>query len=256
MIDSKAVVSGAARIGVNVRIGPFAIIEDDVEIGDNCEIRSHAVIASGSTIGKNVRVHAGAVIGTEPQDLKFTDTRTTVIIGDDTVIREYATINRGTDATGTTIVGKNNLIMSYCHVAHDCIIGNNVVISNATQIGGHVELEDWVILGGLAKIHQFCKIGRHSFVGADVKVTKDVPPYVLLGKNPPVIEGVNKIGLKRRDFSSESVSEIDEFYDIVLRQGFNTSDGLREAKSNGMYESEHIKAAVDFIENSKRGIYR
>jgi len=256
MIDSRAVVSGDAQIGNNVHIGPFAIIEGNTVIGDNCQIRSHAVIASGTTLGRNVRVHSSAVIGTEPQDLKFKDTPTTVVIGDDTVIREFATVNRGTEASGTTLVGKNTLIMTYCHVAHDCIVGNNVVMSNATQLGGHVEIEDWVTLGGVTKVHQFCKVGAHVMVGADVKVVKDVPPFILLGKNPPVIEGVNKIGLKRRGFSSEDISAIDGFYDILLRQGLNTTDGIKKALEADLAKNPYNRQAIDFIESSNRGIHR
>lgn len=255
MIDSRAVVSGDAQIGNNVTIGPFAIIEAGTVIGDGCEIRSHAVIAKGTTLGKNVRIHSHAVLGTEPQDLKFKDAPTTVVIGDDTVIREFATVNRGTEASGTTIVGKNSLIMTYCHIAHDCIVGSNIVMANATQLGGHVEIEDWVVLGGVTKVHQFCKVGAHAMVGADVKVVKDVPPFTLIGKNPPVVEGINRIGLKRRGFTPEEITSIDKAYDTILRSGFNTSDGVKKVKELGI-ANDKVASIVDFIEASKRGIYR
>jgi UDP-N-acetylglucosamine acyltransferase len=256
MIDSRAVVSGDAQIGNNVDIGPYAIIEPGTVVGDDCEIRSHAVIARGTIIGKGVKVHSHAVLGTEPQDLKFKDTPTTVVIGDHTVIREFATVNRGTEASGTTIVGKDCLIMTYCHVAHDCVIGNNVVMANATQLGGHVEIGDWVVLGGVTKVHQFCRVGDHSMVGADVKIVKDVSPFTLVGKNPPVVEGINKIGLKRRGFTNEEIIIIDRFYDTLLRKGLNTTDGLEQIKKTGDYSNRYVKQIIEFIESSKRGIHR
>ncbi|MFA5511499.1 MAG: acyl-ACP--UDP-N-acetylglucosamine O-acyltransferase, partial [Candidatus Kapaibacterium sp.] len=153
-IHNTSIVSSKAKIGVNVNVGPYSIIEDDVEIGDNCEIRSNVIIANGARIGRNCKLFSGAVISTEPQDLKFDGEPTYVNIGDNTVIREFATINRGTKETGLTTIGSDCLIMTYCHVAHDCRIGDNVIISNVTQLAGHVTIEDWVVMGGVAKVHQ------------------------------------------------------------------------------------------------------
>ncbi len=254
-IHPAAIVSDKAVIGDNVRIGPYAIVEDDVRIGDGCEIRAHAYIAGGVTMGKNNRIFANAVLGTEPQDLKFTGIRTEVIIGDNNTIREFATINRGTEATKKTVVGSNNLIMTYCHIAHDNVIGNNVVIANASQLGGHVTIEDWAILGGVAKVHQFCTVGCHTMIGADVKIVKDVPPYVLIGKEPAKVEGINAIGLKRRGFSPETIKAIDEFYDVLLRSGLNTSDGLKKYLERDEICDE-VRHCIEFAEQSKRGIYR
>lgn len=255
MIHKTAIVSPKAKIGDDVTIGPFSIIEDDVEIGNNTEIRSSAVIANGARLGQNVRVFTGAVISTEPQDLKFKGEETHVIIGDGSTIREYASINKGTIESGVTKVGKNSLIMAYSHIAHDCIIGDNVVMSNAVQLGGHVIIEDWVTLGGVSKIHQFCHIGCHSMIGADVKVVKDVPPYTLIGREPAQVEGINKIGLRRRGFPSELILEIEQFYDTILFSGYNNRDGIKKFLERESV-SDEVKHCIEFIANSTRGIYR
>lgn len=255
LIHNTAIVSEKAIIGDNVKIGAYTIIEDDVVIGDNCEIRSSAVIANGARIGKNCRIFAGAIISTEPQDLKFTGETTFAKIGDNTVVREFATINRGTLETGETTVGSNCLIMSYCHVAHDCRVGDNVIISNVTQLAGHVTIEDWVVLGGAAKIHQFCKVGKHSMVGADCKVVKDVAPFTLVDRKPAQVEGINKVGLRRRGFSPQVIQEIEQFYDTILFSGFNNRDGISKFTERPVI-SDEVKYCISFIENSVRGIHR
>ncbi len=250
-----AIVSDKAKIGKNVKIGHYSIIEDDVEIGDNTEIRSHVVIADGARIGKDVRIHPCAVIATEPQDLKFGGEKTLAIIGDRTVIREYASVNRGTKESGKAEVGSDCLLMAYVHVAHDCKVGDNVVLSNLTHLGGHVTIEDWVVTGGYVKLHQFCKIGRHAFIGADAKIVKDVPPYTLMGNNPVKVAGVNKIGLKRREFTTEQINELNNFYRILLNSGLNTKDGVKKYLEERKPTKE-IENCIDFIKNSDRGIYR
>jgi UDP-N-acetylglucosamine acyltransferase len=255
LIHNTAIVSPKADIGINVSIGPFTIIEDDVVIGNDCEIRSSAIIANGSRIGNNVKIYAGAVISTEPQDLKFEGEPTLTVIGDNTVIREYATINRGTKETGATIVGKNCLIMSYCHVAHDCRVADNVIISNITQLAGHVTIEEWVVLGGAAKIHQFCRVGKHSMVGADCKVVKDVAPFTLVDRKPAQVEGVNKVGLRRRGFEASVIQEIEQFYDTILFSGFNNRDGITKFQERAKI-CDDVKYCINFIENSVRGIHR
>ncbi len=254
-IHKSAIVSDKAIIGKNVKIGANTIIEDDVVIGDNCEIRSNVVIANGARIGNNNLIAYGAIIATEPQDLKFEGEKTNVLIGDNNVIREYVTINRGTKATGKTVVGNNCFIMAYSHVAHDCVIGNNVIMANVTQLAGHVHLDDWVITGGVVKIHQFCKVGDHVMVGADVKLTKDVPPFVLIASEPPKIQGINKIGLRRRGFPSELIREIDDFYKTILYSGLNVQDGIKKFLERDNI-SDEIKMCINFIQNSERGIYR
>lgn len=255
LIHSTAIVSPKAQIGSNVAIGPFSIIEDDVVIGDNTEIRAHCHIASGSRIGNEVRIYTGAIIGTEPQDLKFDGEMTYVYVGDRTLIREYATINRGTHSTGKTTVGSDCMIMAYCHIAHDCTVGSNVIMSNVTQLAGHVHVDDWVVLGGVVKIHQFCKVGKHAMVGADCKIVKDVPPFTLVGRTPPQIEGVNKVGLRRRGFAPEAIQDIEIFYDTLLFSGFNNKDGIAKFLERGTPVDE-VNECIEFITNSTRGIHR
>lgn len=254
-IHSSAIISNKAEIGNNVKIGSNVVIEDDVVIGDNCELRSGAIIANGARIGNNVKIFSYAIISAEPQDLKYNNEKTYVYIGDNTVVREFATINRGTDATGKTVVGSDCLIMTYCHVAHDCHLGNNIIMSNAVQLGGHVEIEDWVVLGGVAKIHQFCKVGKHSMVGADTKIVKDVAPYTLVDRKPAQVEGINKIGLKRRGYSPELIKEIELFYDTILFSGYNNKDGINQFLKREII-SDEVKHCIDFIQNSVRGIHR
>ncbi|MDA3844700.1 MAG: acyl-ACP--UDP-N-acetylglucosamine O-acyltransferase [Candidatus Kapabacteria bacterium] len=257
-IHPTAIVSSKAKLGENVSVGAFTIIEDDVIIADNTEIRSSVVLANGTRIGKDCRIHSGVVIATEPQDLKFKNEPTLAVIGDRTVLREYVTINRGTTASGKAVVGSDCLIMAYAHVAHDCVLGNHIIMANACQLAGHVELEDWVILGGVVKVHQFCKVGAHAMIGGDVKLAKDVAPYLLVGTIPPKVDGVNKIGLLRRGFSRDQINEIVHFYDIVLHSGLNTGDGIEKYRSecsDGVIP-DYIKVGLDFINNSDRGIYR
>lgn len=253
MIHETAIVSKNAKIGNNVKIGPHSVISDDVIIGDNCEIANGVIIDNGARISNNVRIFSYASISTEPQDLKYANEKTEVYIGENTVIREFATINRATTHSWKTIVGKNCLIMTYCHVAHDCIVGDNVIMSNATQLGGHVTIQDWVILGGVTKVHQFCTVGKHSMVGADVKVVKDVPPFTLIGRNPAQVEGVNKIGLKRRGFSDEVVKAIDRFYFELIFSGKSNKEVLALYSND---EHSEILDCVNFIKDSKRGIHR
>jgi len=254
-IHPTAIVSDKAVLGNNVKVGAFTIIEDNVEIGDNVEIRSSVVIANGARIGKNCKIFSNAIISTEPQDLKYDNETTFAIIGENTVVREYATINRGTTATGKTQVGNNCLLMAYTHVAHDSRVGNDVIISNLTHLAGHVEIEDWVILGGVVKVHQFCKIGKHAMVGADVKVVKDIPPYTLIGRTPPRVEGVNKVGLRRRGFSQELIQEIEKFYDTILFSGMNNRDGIAKFQERESISKE-VLDCIEFIRNSTRGILR
>ncbi|MES2767190.1 MAG: acyl-ACP--UDP-N-acetylglucosamine O-acyltransferase [Bacteroidota bacterium] len=251
----SAVISPNAKIGENVAIGPFSLVEDDVEIGDGTHIYSNVVIGNGARIGKECKIFPGAVIAMEPQDLKFKGEKTLAIIGDRTTIRECVTINRGTTFSGEARIGSDCLIMAYCHVAHDCVIGDHVVMGNGCQLAGHVTIHDWAILGGMAHVHQFCTVGKHTMIGATVLLTKDVAPYALTGRDPIRVMGINKIGLRRRGFSYDDIDAIDAFYQTVFFSSLNTTDGIERFKSEHDI-SPLVQECIDFIENSKRGVYR
>lgn len=254
LIHPTAIVSPKARIGTGVKIGPFTVIEDDVEIGNDVELRSHVVLSNGARIGNKCLIHSCCIISTEPQDLKYANEPTLAVIGENTVLREYVTINRGTIETGSARVGSDCLLMAYCHVAHDCRVADKVVMSNLVQLAGHVHIEEQVWLGGAVKIHQFCNLGAHSYIGADLKVVKDVPPYTLVARDPGKVEGINIIGLRRRGFTNEKIREISDFYKHILHSGMNVSDGIKSYKSH--YDiSPEIKHCIEFIESSNRGIY-
>lgn len=246
-------ISPKAKIGSNVTIGDFTVIKDDVVIGNNVEIGSNVIVDDGARISDNVKLHHGAVVSTIPQDLKYSGEISTLEIGENTVVREYATLNRGTAASGKTIVGKNCLLMAYSHVAHDCRVGDNVVIANCGTLGGHVEVDDWVIVGGIVAVHQFVKIGEHSILAGFTKAVKDIPPYIMAGDNPMKFEGLNVIGLKRRGFTSEQIDGIKEFYKMLYKSGLNISDAVNKIKGELSLTPERSKI-LDFISRSTRGI--
>jgi UDP-N-acetylglucosamine acyltransferase len=250
-----AIISNKAKIGDNVKIGAYSIIEDDVEIGDNTEIYSHSIIANGARIGSHCRIFYHTVISAEPQDLKYNNEPTLAIIGDRNCIREFTSIHRGT-TTGKTVIGNDNLIMAYCHIAHDCRLGSNNIMSNTSQFAGHVHAGDWIVFGAFAKVHQFCSIGSHAMVGADIKCVKDIAPYTLIGKIPPKTEGINKIGLRRRGFAKELIDEIDYFYKCVLFSGLNTTDGIKKYLESNANVPDEIMNCINFINTSNKGIYR
>ena len=254
-IHPSAIVSDSAQIGDNVTIGPFALIEDDVIVGDDCEIKSSAVLAEGTVLGKGVRIFHGAVIGTVPQDLKFGGEKTKAIIGDGTTIREYVTFNRGTEYHNRTECGKNCLIMAYAHVAHDCLLGNNVIMANSVNLAGHIEIGDHAILGGMLPIHQFVKIGAHAMVGGGYRVPMDIIPYSLSGGYPMKIVGVNKIGLSRRGFSPESIKIITDVFKILFFSKMNTSQAVEKVKAE-FENKDEVKVILDFIESSTRGLVK
>jgi UDP-N-acetylglucosamine acyltransferase len=254
-IDPRAVVSPKARLGTNVSIGPFSIVEDTAEIGDGTTVAANALVARGARIGKDCRVHHGAVIGHEPQDLKYAGELTTCEIGDRTTVREYAVLHRGTGEGGRTIIGNDNFLMAYTHVAHDCTLGDHVILSNAAMLAGHVQIEDWVIIGGITPVHQFVSIGQHSMIGGGLRVSKDIPPYVLAGNEPLNFEGPNSIGLRRRGFTPEAIDAIDRAYTLVYRSRLNVSQAVAKIKEDaslaGVREVQNI---LEFIARSKRGI--
>lgn len=253
LIHPAAIVSPEADLAPDVTVGPGAIIEDDVVIGSGCIIDSCAKIASGARLGENVKVAHGAAVGTEPQDIKFAGEKTILIVGDNTVIREYATLNRGTAVRNQTVIGKNCLFMAYTHVAHDCIIGDNVILSNVVQLGGHVEIGDYAILGGLTGVHQFVKIGRHAMVGGGLGVAQDLCPFALVAGDPPRIAALNKVGLKRRDFSSEEIATLGEAFKLLFFSELNTTQAVERIKA----EVEQIPSVVeilDFVASCSRGL--
>jgi len=246
-------ISTKAKIGANVVVGDFTVIKDDVEIGNNVKIGSNIIIDNGARISDNVKLHHGAVISTIPQDMKFGGEVTTLEIGENTVVREYATLNRGTKASGKTIVGKNCLLMAYAHVAHDCRVGNNVIIANCGNLGGHVEVDDWAIVGGIVAVHQYVKIGTHSIIAGFTKAVKDIPPYIMAGDNPMKFAGLNVIGLKRRGFTPDQIDGIRECYKLLYKSGLNISDAIQNIKEE-LPKTEEINIILSFISKSTRGI--
>lgn len=244
-----------AKIGENVIIEPFATVHRDVEIGDGSWIGPTAVLWDGARIGKNVKVFPGASISSIPQDLKFAGEKTETIIGDNTVIRECVTISRGTADKYRTEIGKNCLLMAYVHIAHDCIIGNNCIFANAVQVAGHVTIDDWAIIGGASALHQFVKVGAHVMVSGGSLVRKDIPPYTKAAREPLTYAGVNSIGLRRRGFAPEKISEIQEIYRYIFLKGMNNSKAV-EVVEREMAESQERNEILGFIKSSDRGIMK
>jgi UDP-N-acetylglucosamine acyltransferase len=244
-----------AKIGNQVEIGPFTTIYGDVEIGDNSWIGPNVTIMDGARIGRNCHIFPGAVISGIPQDLKFQGEITTAEIGDNSTIREYVTVNRGTKSKGKTVLGDNCLVQSYVHIAHDCAIGNNCILSGYVGLGGEVVIEDWAILGGGSLVHQFVRIGCHVMVQGGCKVIKDVPPYILAGRDPVAYAGLNLVGLRRRSFTSEKIQELQEIYRTLYQKGLNNSDALRniEASFPQSVERDHV---MEFVHGSERGIIK
>ena len=253
-IHQFAVVHPDAKIGENVIIGPFVTIDSNVEIGDGTIIDSGAVVRSGARIGKNCHIHANAVVGDVPQDLKFQGEDTLAIIGDNTTIREFVTIHRGTASKGKTVVGSHCLIMAYCHVAHDCVVGDHVIMSNSAQLAGEVVAGDWAIIGGGALVHQFTQIGCHVMIQGGALVNKDIPPYCMAARYPIAYEGVNKVGLHRRGYTSEQIDAIADVYRAIYDSGLNITQSLEVAGQ--LPESSERDTIIDFVRASKRGIVR
>ena len=252
-IHPTAIISPKAQLGQDISIGPYTIIEDDVKIGNGTCIGNHNTICSGTTIGNNCIIYHNTSIGEAPQDLKYEDEKTLTLIGDSVLIRESVTINRGTKAFGKTIIGNNVLLMASVHIGHDCIVGNNTIMANLSTLGGHVEIGDWVNLGGGVMVHQFVKIGTQSMIGGGFRVVQDVPPYIIAAGEPLRFAGINKIGLKRRDFSKESRDQIKRAYKIYFISKLNRGEALKKIKSE-FSEYEEAQKLVKFIENSDRGI--
>jgi UDP-N-acetylglucosamine acyltransferase len=255
MKQPLAYIDPEAKIADNVVIEPFVTIDKNVVIGAGSRIRSNAVILAGTRIGENCTVFPGAVIGAEPQDLKFKGEDSLVIIGNNTTIRECATVHRGTASRGRTIIGDNCLIMAYCHVAHDCILCNNIIMSNSTQLAGEVEVADYAVIGGGTLVHQFTHIGKHTMIQGGSKVTKDIPPFVTVGREPITYAGINSIGLRRRGYTNEQINNVQDIYRLIYNSGLNISDAIAKIESEFPATAERDEILL-FVRNSARGIIK
>jgi UDP-N-acetylglucosamine acyltransferase len=256
VIDPRAIVSPQAQLAADVDVGPFSIIGPDVRIGPGTVVGPHAVITGQTTIGANNHIYQFASLGDAPQDKKYAGEPTRLEIGDRNVFRESCTMNRGTTHDkGVTRIGDDNLFMAYSHVAHDCLVGSNTVFANCASLAGHVEIGDWVILGGLSAVHQHCKIGAHGFLAGGAIVTRDVPPYVMVAGNPSAPHMVNSEGLKRRGFTDEQVRSVREAYRLVYRSDLKLSEALERLEPSAR-EQPALRLFVDFIRGSTRSIIR
>ena len=252
-VHSTAIVDPNAKLGDDVKIGPFSVIEAGVSIGDRTTVGNNVTISSGTHVGKDCKIFHSASIGAIPQDLKYNNEETFLYIGDRTVIREFVSINKGTSALGKTEIGSDCLLMASVHVAHDCIVGNNVIMSNLTTLGGHVNIDDWAILSGGVLVHQFCNISKHAFIGAGALVTQDVPPFILAAGSPVEYSGINSVGLKRRGFSIDDRKELKNIYKMYFRSKNNRKENLSKIKKE-LASLKYTDLIVEFIENSERGI--
>lgn len=248
-------IAHSAQIGKDVTIGPFCYVDDGVVIGDGCTLYPHVTILKGTTIGKGCTIFPGAVLGAIPQDLKFNGEESTLEVGDYVTIREHCTLNRGTAYSGVTKIGDKCMLMAYVHIAHDCILGNNVIMSNAVNLAGHVEIGDYAILGGMVAVHQFSKIGQYSMIGGAVKVRKDVPPFIKADRDPISFVGINSIGLKRNGFAQHRINRIKDIYHHIFVKHTNLTKALSEIQSK-FDPSEDLKEILRFIKTSDRGMVR
>ena len=256
MIHSTAIISDSAIIAENVEIGPYSVIGDHVEIAGGTRVDSHVVINGPTKIGEDNHIYQFASIGDDPQDKKYADEPTSLSIGDRNTIREFCTISRGTTQDiGETVVGDDNWIMAYCHIAHDCVVGNQTIMANNTTLAGHVHLDDWVICGGFTGIHQFCHIGAHAFLGMYSGVNRDVPAYTLASGQPAVPKGINSEGLKRRDFSVDQIRNIKNAYRLVYRKGLKLSEAIDEIAAV-VEEQQELLPFLESLRSSERGIIR
>jgi len=253
VIHPTALISPDAQIGEGVRVGPYAIIGEQCVVGDGCQIDPRATLERNVTLAPNVRIGIGSVIGGDPQDLKFGGEETFVEIGEGTVVREYATINRATAQSYRTTVGRNCLIMSYVHLAHDCHVGSHVIISNGSQFAGHVTIEDRVNVSGLCTVHQFVTIGQYSFISGGCPVRQSVPPFVLAAGHPMRLYGLNKVGLKRNGFSPETVLELKRAYRLLFRSGLKMSDAIERAATE-LAPIPEVRMMLDFMQRGGRGV--
>ncbi len=256
MIHSSAIIDSTAEIDQNVTIGPYSVIGENVRIGSGTSVGPHVVIGKNTFIGCDNKLFQFSSIGEDPQDKKYSKEDTSLIIGDKNIVREFSTIHRGTfQDNSITKIGNGNLLMAYTHVAHDCLVGNEIIMANASSLGGHVQVNDYAILGGFSIIHQFCRVGHYSFSAMGSVISKDIPPYVMVSGHPAKPHGLNSEGLKRKGFSSEQILEIKSAYKILYQSNLRLEDAIQELKSN-FASSTDINILIDFLLSNKRSIVR
>ena len=252
-IHSTAIVAPDVRLGADVDIGPFAVIGVDCTLGDGCTIAARATLERHVRLADNVKIGTGSIIGGDPQDLKFRGEVTTVEIGENSIVREYSTINRGTSQSMRTTVGRDTFIMSYVHLAHDCHVGDGVILANGVQLAGHVTIEDRASLGGMTAVHQFVRIGSHSFIGGMSRVVKDIPPFLKAVGNPVKLYGLNSVGLQRHGFDAGVIRELKRAYRLLFRSELNVSQALERAQTE-LEQYPEVKQFLAFVDNSQRGV--
>ena len=253
LVPPTAIIDPDANVGSGVVVGPYAIIGPGVVVGKGTVLGPHVLVERDTTLGEQCQLAKGAVVGSDPQDLKYEGEPSRLVVGDRTVVREYATLNRGTRASGRTVVGSDCLIMAYAHVAHDCEIGNHVVLSNAVNMGGHVVIEDWAMVGGLTAIHQFVRIGAHSFCGGGSRVPQDIPPYLRVAGNPVKLYGLNKVGLERRGVSDEVKQALKQTYQVLFQSKLTLTKALDIAEKE-VEQIPEVRHLLTFIRSSERGV--
>ena len=256
-IHPAALVDPGAEIAGNVSIGPFTVIEGNVKIGEGSRIASHVVIRSGSVLGKNNRIYQFSSIGESPQHTAYRGENTSLMIGDDNIIRENCTLSRGTpDGQGETVIGNRNFLMAYSHIAHDCVLGNHTIFANGASLAGHVEVGDWAILGGFSLIHQFCRVGAHCITGIGTVCLKDAPPFTVVSGNSASTFGINYKGLQRRNFTADNIANLKRAYRCVYRSNLDLGTALRELEQRGLMNDPHVAHFARFHQNSERGVIR
>jgi len=250
-----AIIHPRARLACSVTIGPYTVIEEGVELGEDCEVMSHVVLGGPTQIGKGNRIFPWASVGLEPQDMKYGGEPTRLEVGDGNIFREFVTVHRGTaGGGGVTRIGNHNLLMAYVHIAHDCVLGHNIVMANGASLAGHVEIGDYAMVGAFCGIHQFCRIGAYSFLGSYTAVNKDILPYSKTSApRPMAVLGANRVGLERRGLRKEDIDELEAAFRLLSRSKLNTTQALEAIESRGL-GSEHVRALVEFIRTSERGV--
>lgn len=257
MIHPTAIVDPKAEIAEGVQIGPYSVIEKDVVIGEGTKIGAHAVIGEGTRIGKQCQIYQFASVGEAPQALVYKGEKTSLILGDQNIVREFVTLNRGTaQGGGKTVIGNGNLFMAYAHVAHDCVIGNRIILANGATLAGHIELEDHAIIGGLSAVHQFCRVGIHAFVSGMTGIAQDLPPFMLASGSRAKLYGLNTVGLKRFNFSDVTIRALKKAYRIIFRSSLTLTKAVKTVEEDDIFSIPEVKHLLDFIQHSKRGICR